>query len=107
MLILKVTLKKYLFINDYLASLKVTPFKHNTVMPAFFEILNTLLKNAFWYHQQLQFRFFFYILKRSKTLFFLSYLQFCGEETEEKQEEGYKGYHMAYKTDNLQFLLLL
>ena len=40
-------------------------------MPAYFSILETLLKRAFWYRQQLLYRFFFYLLNRSKTLSFL------------------------------------
>ena len=36
----------------------------------FFPILETLLKRVFWYRQQLLFRFFFYLLNRSKMLSF-------------------------------------
>ena len=43
----------------------------NTFMPAFFPILETLLKRAFWCRQQLQFRFFFYLLNRWKTDWFV------------------------------------
>ena len=40
----------------------------NTLMPAFFPFLETLLKRAFWYCQQLLLRFVFYLLNHSKTL---------------------------------------
>ena len=49
-------------------------------MSAFLPILETLLKRAFWYRQQLLFRFFFYLLNRSKTLSFHRCLQFWEEE---------------------------
>ena len=49
-------------------------------MPAFFPILETLLKRAFWYHHQFLLRFFFYLLNRSKTLSFYRCLQFWEEE---------------------------
>ena len=62
----------YLFINNYLVSFKVTHLRYNTLMPAFFPILKTLLKCAFWHRQQLLFWFFFYLLNRSKTLSFPS-----------------------------------
>ena len=55
-------------------------------MPAFFPILETLLKRAFWYRQQLLFRFFFYLLNRSKMLSFHQGLQFW----EEKKSPGTK-----------------
>ena len=48
--------KKYLFINNYLVPFKVTPLRYNTLMPAFFPILETLLQQAFWYCQQFLFR---------------------------------------------------
>ena len=60
----------YLFINNCLVPFKVRPLRCSTLMPAFFLNLETLLKHAFWYCQQLLFSFFFYLLKRSKTLFF-------------------------------------
>ena len=49
-------------------------------MSAFFPILETLLKRAFWYRQQLLFRLFFYLLNHSKTLSFHQCLQFWEEE---------------------------
>ena len=49
-------------------------------MPAFFPILETLLKQAFCYRQQLLFRFFFYLLHRSKMLSFQRCLRFWQEE---------------------------
>ena len=45
-------------------------------MLAFFPILDTLLKRAYWYRQQLLFRFFFYLNNRSKMLSFNRCLQF-------------------------------
>ena len=70
----------YLFINNCFDPFKVTPLSYNTLMPAFFPILETLLKHAFWYRQQLLFWFFFYLLNYSKTLSFHRYLQFREEE---------------------------
>ena len=52
---------------------KVTPLRYNTLMPAFFPILETPLKRAFWYRQQLLLRFFF---NRSKTFSFHRCRQF-------------------------------
>ena len=49
-------------------------------MPAFFPILETLLKRAFRSWQQLLFRFFFYLLNHSKTLSFYRCLQFWEED---------------------------
>ena len=72
--------KKYLFINSYLLPFKVTPLRYNTLMLAFFSILETLLIWAFWYCQQLLFRFFFYLLNRSKRLSFHRCVQFFEEE---------------------------
>ena len=48
-------------------------------MPAFFPILETLLKHALWYRQQHLFQFFFYLLNCTKTLSFHRRLQ-CREE---------------------------
>ena len=53
---------------------------YNTLMPAFFPILETLLKHAICYHQQLLFRFFFYLLDRIKTHSLHRCLQFWKEE---------------------------
>ena len=60
----------YLFINNYLVPFNVNapPLRYNTLMPAFFPILEILLKRALCYCQQLLLRFFFYLLNRSKTL---------------------------------------
>ena len=63
-----------------LSPFKVAPLSYNTLMPAFFPILETLLKCAFWYCQKLLFRFFFYLLNCSKTLYFLQCLQFWKEK---------------------------
>ena len=49
---------------------KVNPLRYNTLIPAFFPILETLLKRAFCCRQQLMSRFFFYLLNHSKTLCF-------------------------------------
>ena len=49
-------------------------------MPAFFPILETRLKHAFCYRQQLLFRFFFYFLNCSKMLSFHRCLRFWEEE---------------------------
>ena len=49
-------------------------------MPTFFPILETLMKRGFWYRQQFLFRFWFYLLNRSKTLSFHRCLQFWEEE---------------------------
>ena len=51
-------------------SFKVTPLRYNKLIPAFFPVLQTLLKRAFWYRQQLLFRFFFYLLNRRKIFSF-------------------------------------
>ena len=68
------------FINNYLVPFKVTLLRYITLMAAFFPILLTLLKCVFLYRQQLLFRFFFYLLNRSKTLSFLRCPQFCEEK---------------------------
>ena len=70
----------YLFINNYLLPFKVTPLRHNTLMPAFCLILKTFLKRTFWYRQQLLFRFLIYLFNHSKTLSFYRCLQFWKEE---------------------------
>ena len=44
-----------------------------------FPNLETLLKHAFWYHQQLLFRYFHYLLNRSNTASLHRWLQFCEE----------------------------
>ena len=49
-------------------------------MPAFFPILETLLKRVFWYRQQLLFWLSFYLLNPSKTLSFHRCLQFWEKE---------------------------
>ena len=67
----------YLFINNYRVPFKVTPVKYNTLMPAFFPIVETLLKR---YRQQHLFRFFFYLFNRSKTLSSHRCFQFWEEE---------------------------
>ena len=70
-------MKKYLLIiNNYLVPFKVITIRYNALMPAFFRNLETLLTHAFWYAQQLVFRFFFYIFNCSKTLCFHYWLQF-------------------------------
>ena len=50
-----------IFINNYLVP--------NAHIPAFFPILEILLKCSFYYREQLLFGFFFYLLNRSKTIF--------------------------------------
>ena len=58
-----------LFINNYLVAFTVTSLRYNTLIPAFSQILETLLKHTFWFHQQLLFRFyFFHLLNRSKLI---------------------------------------
>ena len=49
-------------------------------MPAFFPILETILKGSFCYRQQLLFRYFFYLLNHSKTVCFHRCRQFSEEE---------------------------
>ena len=49
-------------------------------MPAFFPILDTLVKRTFWHCQQLLSPFFFYLLSCSKTLSVHRCLQFWEEE---------------------------
>ena len=68
----------YLSIFIYLVPFQVDLLRYDTLMPEFFPILETLLKRAFWYRQQLLFRFF--NLNRSKTLSFYRCLQFWKEE---------------------------
>ena len=68
--------------NNYIVSSKLY-YNYScrpSLMPAFFPIIETLLKRAFWYRQQLLFRFIFYLLKRSKTLSFHRCLQFWEEK---------------------------
>ena len=64
----------------YFVPFKLTHLRYNTLILAFFSILETLLKSAFWYRQQVLFWFFFYLLNRSKTLSFQRWLQFSEEE---------------------------
>ena len=78
-------IKKFLFIYQYLVPFKATPLRFNTLMPAFFPILETLLKRAFWNRQQLLFLFFFYLINHNKMLSFHRCLQFWEEE---KLSEG-------------------
>ena len=49
-------------------------------MAAFFSILETFLKSAFSYRQQILIRFFLYLHNRSKTRYFHRRLQFWEEE---------------------------
>ena len=72
--------KKCLFINNYLVLFQVTPLRYKSLMLAFFPILETLLKCAFWYCQQLLFRFFFYLFNRSKIHSFHRFTQFWKEQ---------------------------
>lgn len=60
----------YLFANNYFASLKVIPLRYDTVMKAFFPILETLLKRAFLLSPTPAFRIFCYLLNRG--MFFYS-----------------------------------
>ena len=78
-----------LSINNHFVTFKVTSLKNNTLMLAFFPILETLLKRAFWYRQQLLFRFFFYLLNRSKTLSFHRCLQFWEEGAKSGEYGGW------------------
>ena len=41
----------YLFNNNCLLLFKVTPLRYDTLLPALFPILETLLKRVFWYPQ--------------------------------------------------------
>ena len=68
--------KLFMYLSITILLIKVTSLRYTTLMPAFFPILKTLLKRAFWYHQQLLFRFFFYFLNRSKKFSFHRCLQF-------------------------------
>ena len=76
--------KNCLFIKNYLLPFTVNPLRYNTLMPAFFSILERLLKRTFWYRQQLLFQFLFYLLNRSKTLSFHRSLQFWEEEKSQR-----------------------
>ena len=75
-------IKKYLFINNYLVPFNVTSLTYNTLMTAFFPILETLLKRTFWNRQQRLslLWFLFHLLNRSKTLYFHRCLQLWEEE---------------------------
>ena len=55
-------------------------------MSAFLPILETLLKRTFWYRQHFLFRFFFYLLNRSKTISSHRCLQFCEEEKASRKQ---------------------
>ena len=61
-------------------------------MPAFFPIVETILKCTFWYRQQLLFRFLFYFLNRSKMLSFHRYLQFWEEEKVSGDQDRWIGW---------------
>ena len=67
--------EKYLHLFWY----RIVPkIRKNT--PAFFPILETVLKRGFCYRQHHLFRFFFFLLNRSKTHSFHRCLQFWKEE---------------------------
>ena len=90
--------KVFLFINNYLVPFKVTPLRCNTLMPAFFPILETLLKHAVWCRQQLLFRFFFYLLnqkKKKKLFLFIGVFSFGKRKKSAKAKYGkYGGWGM-------------
>ena len=53
--------------NFYVVPFKVIPLGYNTLVPAFFPILEALLICTFWYVLKLSQRFGFYLLNRGKT----------------------------------------
>ena len=72
--------KKVFIYQQLSCPFKVTHLKYHTLMLVFLPVLEALPKHAFWYCLQLLFRFFFYLLNRSKTLSFHRCLQFLVEE---------------------------
>ena len=57
-------------------------FELGSIKEIFLILMETLPKLAFWYRQQLLFRFFFYLLNRSKTLSFHRCLQLWAKSGE-------------------------
>ena len=53
--------------NFYVFPFKVIPLGYNTLVPAFFPILEALLICSFWYALKLSQQFGFYPLNRGKT----------------------------------------
>ena len=53
--------------NVYVVPFTVIPLRYNTLVPAFFPILEALLICTFWYVLNLSQRFSFYLLNRGKT----------------------------------------
>ena len=66
--------------NFYVVPFKVIPLGYNTLVPAFFPILEALLICTFWYVLKLSQRFGFYLLNRSKTPSFHGSLQSWEQE---------------------------
>ena len=58
--------------NFYVAPFKLIPLGYNTLVPAFFPILEALLICTFWYVLKLSQRFGFYLLNRGKRLSWVS-----------------------------------
>ena len=77
--------------NNYFVSFKVTPPQMQYAYVNVFPILETFLKRSFWYRQQLLLRFFFYLLKRSKTLAFHRCLLFWKEDKVSGAKSGEYG----------------
>ena len=61
--------------NFYVVPFKVIPLRCNTLVPAFFPILEALLIWIFWYVLKLTQRLGFYLLDRRKTPSFHGSLQ--------------------------------
>ena len=61
--------------NFYVVPFKVIPLIYNTLVPAFFPILEALLTCTFRYVLKLSPRFGFYLLNRGKTPSFHGSLQ--------------------------------
>ena len=61
--------------NFYVVPFKVILLRYNTLVSAFFPILEALLICTFWYALKLSQWFGFYLLNRGKTPFFHGSLQ--------------------------------
>ena len=66
--------------NFYVVPFKVIPLGYNTLVPAFFPILEALLICTLWYVLKLSQRFGFYLLNRGKTPSFHGSLQSWKQE---------------------------
>ena len=77
--------------NFYVVPFKVIPFRYNTLIPAFFPILEALLICTFWNVLKLSQRFGFYLLNRGKTPFFLGLFNLRNRKKSQGTKSGEYG----------------